>query len=95
LGLRIELDFSVVLPDGSQLMPAARLPDLGAPKGMLVFRSYREIQPITKIILETGYGFSVLDEPESNSDFDLDSSKEMFRDWGWAGAVGKKPAWMR
>ncbi len=95
LDLRIELNFNLSLPNNSDVAAVARIHDLGAAKGMLVFSSYDQIQNLTKDILAAGYGFSVLDEPSPQEEFDLKSFKEMFIDWGWSGKLGRKPAWMR
>ena len=94
-GLRIELDFQISIPNKPDVVAVARIHDLGAAKGMLVFSSYDQIQNSTNEILAAGYGFSVLDEPSPREEFDLESFKEMFIDWGWSGELGRKPAWMR
>jgi hypothetical protein len=95
LSLRVELSFKFTLPNGLEVTAVARIYNLGAANGMLVFASYDEIRNITKELLAAGYGFSVLDEPSTREEFDLDSFKEMFIDWGWSGELGRKPAWMR
>jgi hypothetical protein len=95
LGLRVDLDFKLSLPNGLEMSVVARIRDLGAANGMLIFESYDEISNFTKELLDAGYGFSVLDEPSPQEGFDLDSFKEMFIDWGWSGELGHKPAWMR
>lgn len=95
LGLRTELGFRVSLPDLPDVTTVAHIHDLGAANGMLIFSSYEEVRDLTKDLLKAGYGFSVLDEPSSEEEFDLASFKEMFIDWGWSGDLGQKPAWMR
>jgi hypothetical protein len=62
---------------------------------MLLFRAYDEIRGHVQELIDAGYGFSVLDEPRPNAEFELTSFQVMFRDWGWSGQLGAKPAWMR
>lgn len=95
LGLRAELGFRLVLPSGRELTTVARIADVGAPNGMLVFRSYDEVRDCTQALLDAEYGYSVIDEPRSDEEFDLVSFQELFRDWGWSGKLGGKPTWMR
>lgn len=95
LGLRVDLGFRIGLPGVSEVVTIARVADLGALNGMLIVRSYADISAVKDALLEAGYGFSVLDEPNPGEEFDLESFKSMFRDWGWSGDLGKKPAWMR
>jgi hypothetical protein len=95
LGLRVELGFRLALPGDRELIAVARVADLGAHNGMLLFRSYDEIKSYAQDLLALGYGYSVIDEPRSDEVFDIESFKEMFRDWGWTGGLGQKPKWMR
>jgi hypothetical protein len=95
LGLRAELGFRVLLPNGQELSTVARIADVGAPNGMLLFRSYDHVRDFTQALSDGGYGYSVIDEPRPDEEFDLQSYEEMFRDWGWSGQLGDKPAWMR
>ncbi len=95
LGLQVELGFELTLSGGRELTAVALIRHLGAQNGMLIFKSYDEISSVTKELLDAGYGFSVLDEPSPNEEFELDSFKEMFIDWGWSGQLGRKPLWMR
>jgi hypothetical protein len=60
---------------------------------MLIVRSYEEVQDMLEQLKQAGYGFSVLDEPHPGEDFDLESFREMFLDWGWAADESRKPAW--
>jgi hypothetical protein len=94
-GLRVELQFELALAGGQVVRTVARLPDLGAPKGMLIVTSYDEIKSCSQELISAGYGYSVLDEPSPGEVFDSQSFRTMFRDWGWSGELGKKPDWMR
>jgi hypothetical protein len=93
--LHAELAFRLTLPSGRELIAVARIADLGAPNGMLLFRTYDEVRDSVQALLDMGYGYSVVDEPRPDEEFDLESFQEMFRDWGWSGKLGGKPTWMR
>lgn len=95
LGLRAELGFRPALPTGQVVVAVARIADLGAPNGMLLFCAYDEMRGHVQELKDAGYGFSALDEPRPDEEFDLAVFQEMFRDWGWSGRLGAKPAWMR
>lgn len=62
---------------------------------MLVFLADDEMRGHVQELLDAGYGCSVLGEPRPDDEFDLAAFQEMFRDWGWSGQLGAKPAWMR
>lgn len=94
LGLRIELGYRLTLSNGRELISVARIADVGAPEGMLLFRTYGEVRDHIQTLRTLRYGYSVIDEPRSDEEFDLESFKNMFRDWGWSGPLGKKPQWM-
>jgi hypothetical protein len=94
LNLRIDFDYHVPLPAGQGIVAIARIRDLGAPNGMLIFGTYARVRTVSSQIVSASYGYSVLDEPRADEDFDLDGFKEVFIDWGWAGDVASKPVWM-
>jgi len=73
----------------------ARIRDLGAANGMLIFEKYEDFCELAERLLDAGYGFSVLDEPGQQEEFDLQSFEEMFADWGWSGERHRKPSWMQ
>lgn len=93
LGLRLDVPFSLDLGGGRVVHAVARVRDLGEVNGMLIVRSYDEVRDLLNELRQTGYGFSVLDEPLPSEDFDLDSFREMFMEWGWAAEQSWKPAW--
>ena len=94
LGLQVEFDLALTLADESHIVALAHIPLLGAPNGMLIFRTYDEVKAHAEDLILAGYGYSVLDEPRPDECFDLESFKEMFTDWGWCGDAGSKPSWM-
>ena len=95
LGLRAELGFNLSLGEGIEVHAVARIPDLGAPKGMLVVNSFDEVKNFSQTLINAGYGYSVLSEPSEDEEFHLDSFREMFIDWGWSGEPKYKPQWMK
>lgn len=95
LGLCPELGFKLAIPGVPEITTVARIPNLGAKNGMLIFTSYDEVRAISKDLQNAGYGYSVLDEPLPNEEFDLESFREMFADWGWSGDAAHKPVWMK
>jgi len=90
----VELEFSVSLAGGRHLTCLARIADLGARNGMLLFRTYDDVRDVSQLLQDAGYGYSVVEEPRADEEFDLASFQEMFRDWGWSGKLGSKPKWM-
>lgn len=91
LNLRIDFDYHFSLPAGQGIVAIARIRDLGAPNGMLILGTYERIRTVSSQIVSAGYGYSVLDEPRADEDFDLDGFKEVFIDWGWAGTQRRSP----
>jgi len=94
LGLHADVGFLVVLADGHKVHTVARIRDLGDENGMLVVSTYNEVKAYLDEIARSGYGFSVLEEPSAHEIYDLDSHREMFRDWGWSGIETKRPSWL-
>ena len=94
LGLRIELGFTLALPSSAPVIAVARIPELGAKNGMLVFSSYKTIESFASEIVEAGYGYSVVPESLPQVEFDLESWQETFLDWGWSGDPRARPTWM-
>ena len=96
LGLSADFGFVFIMSGGGELRPLARIIGLGAPNGMLLFSSVKELQRgISEEILKADYAYSVVDEPRHDEKFDLGSFKEMFSDWGWCGDTSKRPYWIR
>lgn len=95
LGLHADFAFVVEVGSGHEVRAIARIRNLGAINGMLVFLNYDDIRPYVDELLQAGYGYAVLDEPRANEAFDLDSFKEMFLDWGWSGPGALMPPKLR
>ena len=86
LGLDADINFKVVVGNGRTLHAIVRIRSIGAENGMLIFGSFDEVSPYVDELLRAGYGFTVLSEPYVGEQFDLDSYRNLFRDWGWSGS---------
>ena len=94
LGLVMEAPFLLVLRSGKQLAATALLPQLGAPKGMIVVSSYDVLRGSVNELVENGYAYSVLAEPRPVEEYEIESFREMFQDWGWNANCEGRPDWM-
>jgi len=94
LGLTIERDYEVQLPEQAVLRATARVLHLGGPMGMLVFERYDDVKPLADRLVEAGFGYTILDEPRADEPFNLESYMEMTTDWGWSGPIDSKPTWL-
>lgn len=83
LGVRLDEPYSLNLGSGRVVHALARIHGMGDVNGVLIVRSYGEVRDLLNELKLAGYGFSVLDEPGPSEEFDLDSYREMFADWGW------------
>ena len=93
LGLEIVSPYEVILPSGSRIRAPVLVRHIGGPKGILVV-SDDSIVDWSDEIVQAGYGFSVLSEPEPSDEYDLDVSIELLSDWGWYGPESERPAWL-
>lgn len=82
LGVEIALNHEVKLASGNTVVAQALVRNIGAPRGMLVFASTEDIKNSSPELLSLGYGYTVYALPLPEEEFDLDSYKEMFDDWG-------------
>jgi hypothetical protein len=94
LGLTIVAPFLFTVREGIQISARALLPQLGAPKGMIVVNDYDDLRGIASELQSMGYSYSVLADPLHSEEFDLESYVEMFADWGWGNVNERKPDWM-
>lgn len=93
LQLQLVAPFSITVQQ-CRINAQALLPQLGSPNGMIVVGRYEDLSGKADEIVAMGYGYSVLDEPLSGEELDIDCFVEMFSDWGWGKKDEKKPAWM-
>ena len=91
IGLDIDIDYIVHLGDGMNLQSIARIRNLGAENGMLIFLDFEVIRAHLDRIEDAGYGFSVLSDFENDEPDELEATLDMLRDWGWSGPASKMP----
>lgn len=94
LGIKVIVPFILLLKSGRKLSAEALLPELGAPNGTIVCKSTDDYLEILNEIKNEGYTCSSFGEPLSNEEYDVESYKEMFLDWGWTSKERPKPEWM-
>jgi len=72
------------------------LKNFGSENGMLIVSNYKIIEPYHDKIIQLGYGYSTLTEPDKDYPFNADEKEafiEMISEWGWFGP-GKAPEWL-
>jgi len=96
LGLRIEVGKVVMLPDGARVEAQVLFPDLGAPRGTLVFdwQTTPDAQ-IRKAIWEAGFTMSTFGQPRPDEEFDIAGYAAMFSEWCWTGDEAERPSWLK
>jgi len=74
----------------------ALLPDFGGNRGIILVTDDELVWPHRTAIVEAGYGFSVLDDPDPGADaaLNLHDIIDVLRDWGWTGDAENHPAWL-
>ena len=94
LGLQLISPFCLLLGSGHQLDAIVLIKQFGATKGMLVFGDYQEVAPYVDEVVAAGYGFSVLDEPLKNEEYNKEEYVDLLKDWGWSGEKESSPDWL-
>lgn len=80
-GLCAEFGFIAKFDGGPELQTVAKITGPQSESRMLIVQNFEDIQPFTSHLAAAGFGYSVMDEPRSDEPFDLDSWREVFRDW--------------
>lgn len=93
LGIEVNFDFCVTLPDGGELVAPAHLPQFGARRGMLLFTRTDDMWSNRDVLWELGFGYSVVGEP-CGFEYDRLSTIDMLADWSWAGPAETGPGWL-
>lgn len=93
LGIRIVSPFNTKLPSGFELTAEALFPDVGAPNGTVVVESNDSVAAIGRELKQMNYTLSSFGAPRENEEIDLESYKEMFREWGWCSTEIQPPSW--
>lgn len=81
LGLCAELGFIARFDGAPELQTVAKITGPQSESRMLIVLNSEDIQPFTSHLASAGFGYSVMDEPLSDEPFDLESWREIFRDW--------------
>jgi hypothetical protein len=89
------IPFKISLAESGEIFAQALLPQLGSSKGMIFVSNFLELCEKETELVNLGFGYSVLDEPRSDEEYDLNSYVEMFSEWGWGSTKEKKPDWMK
>lgn len=76
-----------------EIAAKALIPQLGSRKGMIIVSNFADLCGRANALIDMGFGYSVLDEPRADEEYDLDSHIEMFSEWGWASEEAK-PEWL-
>lgn len=93
LDLDLIENFSFQLKSGDLIEASFLLKNFGAEHGMLIFCDYEKIKPYVNEIVDHGYGFSILSEPQSASIININDFVNLLSDWGWSGEHAP-PAWI-
>lgn len=94
LGLTVVAPVVLTVRENIRINAQALLPQLGAPKGMIIVNNFDELRGVASELQGIGYGYCVLGQPSPLEEFDLESHIEMFCDWGWGKGNEIKPDWM-
>lgn len=81
--LQIEFNTAVCVCDALTINAIALIVDASGSRRMIVVSDFSQIQGLTETLLSAGFGFSVLDEPMDDENFNLDSFRELFDEWGF------------
>ena len=95
LGIEVVGPFEAILVSGARVRVPLLVRCFGGAKGMLVLSDYSLVENQTDEIVQAGYGYSVLSEPDAGEEYDRDVFIEMLGDWGWWGPESERPAWLR
>ena len=95
LSLDIQIPFELILPSGAKVKARVLLKNFGAENGMLIVSDYDVISDVWEQIVDQGYGFSTIDDPSPNEEYNREVIIEVLEDWTWSGPSNEKPVWLR
>lgn len=61
---------------------------------MLVVSNYEVLHEVEEEVVNSGYGYSVIDEPPAGEEYDVTRYRHMFVDWDWNAGSKGRPEWM-
>lgn len=95
LGIDVAGPLEVPLPSGARVRVPVLVRCFGAPEGMLVLSDYALVKDWTDEIVQAGYAYSIMSEPEAGEEYARDVLIEVLADWGWRGSESEKPVWLK
>jgi hypothetical protein len=95
LGLEIVAPFSAHLGPAGRVDVAVLLRDFGADRGMLLVSDYTTVEQHAQRLVEAGFGYSVMSEPDPSERYSRDYIIEILEDWGWSGPPDRRPTWLK
>lgn len=84
LGLDIALGYNLTLPPGRRVAATAYISGIGGEKGLLIFSSADQLCGAHSEIVSAGFCYTIYREPGPSEQFDLQSYRETFIDWGYS-----------
>jgi hypothetical protein len=93
LGLEIVAPFTVRVADASFEIPVL-LRNFGGRLGMLLTTDYQQLKLFASALVDAGYGYSVLSDPNAEETYSREGILEVLTDWGWTGSDHERPAWL-
>jgi hypothetical protein len=93
LGLDIVTPFERTFADGARMVANALVRNFGATIGMVADDRWAIIEPFSKILIDCGYGFSVVNIGPK-AEYKCDPMIDMLADWTWSGDPHLKPSWL-
>lgn len=70
------------------------LKNFGGKNGMVLFPSGTMVLALHQLLLDQGYGYSVIDCPNSPIESYKNDLVLLLKDWSWTGAESEKPEWL-
>jgi len=95
LGIEIVAPFEVTLSETVKVRVAFLVKNFGGEKGTVVVKDFSLIRPYQALLSDSGYGWSVLEEPSQENAYDREVFVDMLSEWEWTGDSDKKPKWIR
>ena len=96
LGIQVVGPICVELKSGVSIEATVLVRHFGGSNGMLVLSNYALVKDLTDEIIDAGYGYSIMREPESSANWEYERSvyMEILSDWGWCGPESQMPIWL-
>jgi hypothetical protein len=94
LNIQIAVPFEVQLPSGERVLAQVLVRWFGARNGMLIVNDSSAVWRLHDELEGQGYGFSVMDPPGLNEEYDVRDATDILEDWGWSGHDSKRPDWL-